>query len=205
MASSIRLFWTRLDQSVHPDDRVVFDGNPHSFNLSYPPPAFIGDVDSAPVIVLMANGGYGPGTVAEFPSPGDHRAYIDWLTGATTEVPRRLSPYYTRHKLYPLIRSGKLAIVNAVAYRSPKITEEKDNQRVAELLPSTKVHRRWLREEVLPAVRQGRRMVIAHRHKLWKLSDLNSEIPFLVRTTNPASSYLADAVMVQVEEFLRVR
>jgi len=54
----LRQFWQRLDGPVHPDDRPVLESYPtHTFDLRFPPPAFIGDVESAPLVVLMLNGG----------------------------------------------------------------------------------------------------------------------------------------------------
>jgi hypothetical protein len=54
MASSIRKFWLRLENSVHPDDEACFRENHHTFNLDFPPPAFVGHVDDAPVVFLEA-------------------------------------------------------------------------------------------------------------------------------------------------------
>ena len=61
-----------------------------------------------------------------------------------------IAPYYRSRNYTLLIEKGVLVLVNAVAYRSPKITKEPRNLRVAELLPSTTVHRNWLRTELLP-------------------------------------------------------
>jgi len=47
--SSLRRFWARLEDSVHPDDKPIFAEYPkHTFNLKFPPPAFVGDLDAAP-------------------------------------------------------------------------------------------------------------------------------------------------------------
>lgn len=54
-----------------------------------PPPAFIGDVDHAPVVILMANGGFdAENTPAEFPEPADRDEYVAWLHGPSNEMPR---------------------------------------------------------------------------------------------------------------------
>lgn len=80
MESTIRLFWQRLNGAVHPEDRVALTSHPHTFDLRFPPPAFIGDVDHAPLVVLMLNGGVAADLqAAEFPTPGDSTEYIDWL------------------------------------------------------------------------------------------------------------------------------
>ncbi len=207
MTSSIRLFWQRLEGSVHPDDAPIFARIPHSFNLDYPPPAFVGDVDNAPVVILMANGGYvADATPREFPRPEDHREFIDNLRGDRKDLPRNLGTYYTRNWIYHWLRNGTAVIVNAVAYRSPKIGNEPENRKLAELLPSVRVHRKWLIDEVLIAARANRRFVIVHRPPMWKL-DRNRTPPFsnLLYSPNPVSPYLADAVRESTEKWLRGR
>lgn len=173
MRSSIRKFWRRLEKTVHPDDAEVLSRHEHTFNLDFPPPAFIGDVDNAPIVILMANGGYDPhkitGTQSEFLEPSDFAEHLQMLQSERICIPRRLSPYYTENTVFPWVRGGSAVIVNAVAYRSPKITEEPQNQEVARILPSARVHKEWLLEEVLPAAERGQRCVVAHRRRLWKL------------------------------------
>src|SRR5262249_48569477 len=75
--SSLRRFWARLEDSVHPDDKPIFAEYPqHTFNLKFPPPAFVGDVDAAPIVILMSNGGYKPGiTEREFPDEASISEY----------------------------------------------------------------------------------------------------------------------------------
>ncbi len=68
MATSIVNYWRRLEGPLHPDDKAVFDVHYHSFNLNFPPPAFIGDVENAPVVLLEANGGYDPVVTPSLPS-----------------------------------------------------------------------------------------------------------------------------------------
>ena len=63
------------------------------------------------------------------------------------------------------------AIINALAYRSPKIGQEPENMKIAEVLPSVLFHRDWLRQELLPAVRTQKILVIAKRPKLWNLNE----------------------------------
>ena len=98
MASSIRAFWRRLEGPVHPDDRPVFDRLKHTFNLDYPPPAFIGDIDHAPVVVLMANGGYDAKlTPTEFARPEDTVEFIEYLKGGRRRSPPVLD-HITSHR-----------------------------------------------------------------------------------------------------------
>ena len=96
MVSAIRIFWQRLDGAIHPDDKPFLDRHSHTFDLRSPPPAFIGDVDNAGLVVLMLNGGITADLeAAEFPEPEDSQEYINWLAGRRNAPPRRLSTYYT--------------------------------------------------------------------------------------------------------------
>jgi hypothetical protein len=104
----LRKFWQKLEANVHPEDIGIFERYPHSFNLEFPPPAFIGDVDNAPVVILMANGGYGPDTAAEFETQTDRSEYISWLRGETAAIPPKLSPYYTQNPVFRGSRGAKL-------------------------------------------------------------------------------------------------
>jgi len=173
MTSSIRQFWQQLSENVHPEDRAVFDAQPrHAFNLNYPPPAFIGDVDNAPIVVLMSNGAYKPGmTEAEFPDTSSEIEYREWLRGERRQLPDRLSSYYLNQGLGDWIRAGQAVIVNAVPYRSVKLSskDEKLNQEVALALRSREMHRKWLAQEVLPQAALGKRFVFVHRNRWWSV------------------------------------
>jgi hypothetical protein len=172
MCSSIRKFWQRLEFTVHPDDEHVFENHRyrHAFNLEFPPPAFIGDVDNALIVILMGHGGYDSKmTPSEFPEPTDHVEYRRWLKGEGP-IPRNLSSYYTGNKVvFDWIRNGDAVIVNAVAYRTPKIRERAENDRIAKLLPSLEVHRKWFFREVLSDAKADYRRVVAHHPRLWGL------------------------------------
>jgi hypothetical protein len=176
MVSRIRRFWRQLANSVHPDDEAVFRASPdHTFNLGFPPPAFIGQVDTAPIVILMSNGGYKPGqTEAEFPDASASVAYRRWLHGDISTPPHHLARYYTGGPFAEWITSGKAVVVNAVAYRSPRLSQEKSNQAVARRLPSHHLHRQWLMEDVLPAARDGKRFVLVHRNGLWNVPTANA-------------------------------
>ena len=55
-------------QWAHRLDRKVLDGGPHTFNLDYPVSPYIGDVLTAPVVILNANARYiSDLTPTEFP------------------------------------------------------------------------------------------------------------------------------------------
>ncbi len=93
ITSSLRTFWAKLQGSVHPDDEKIFADYPqHSFNLRFPPPAFVGDPDSAPIIILMSNGGYKPGiTEAEFPDDAAVAEFRRYIRGEALTLPSRPS------------------------------------------------------------------------------------------------------------------
>ena len=82
-------------------------------------------------------------------------------------------------------------LVNAVAYRSLSISKGPDNRAVAELLPSTVVHRKWLFSELLLQAEAGDRLVVAHRRSLWKLRRQDTESSNVLFTTNPEGTDLS--------------
>jgi hypothetical protein len=168
--SLIKDFWVRLNGSVHPDDASVFSAYPkHSFDLKFPPPAFIGCLD-APIVILMSNGGYKAGiTEAEFPDENSVAEYRNFIRGDAKTLPSRLSSYYAGGAFATWIREGKAILVNAVAYRSPSLSKEPYNKRVAKRLRSLDLHRRWIMEEILPEATQGRRFLLVHRNGWWKI------------------------------------
>jgi hypothetical protein len=74
-------FWSRMPLSIHPwDEAFLKEHNNGCFNLCYPPPAFIGDIVNARVIILLLNGGYNKKlTPAEFPDPETEAAFRERL------------------------------------------------------------------------------------------------------------------------------
>ena len=168
MTASIVLFWRRLAGTVHPDDQAILDREPHSFNLDYPPPAYVGDVENAPVILLYSNGGYDPQTTPqEFASPADAARLREYLHAPTQIDPAKISPWCGHRNFAELINAGTLALINAVPYRSPLLSSEPANRRVARMLPSRLAANRWLAGEVLS--RQDR-LVLLHRGRpYWNL------------------------------------
>ena len=101
-----------------------------------------------------------------------------------------------------MLANGQPVLVNACAYRSPKITEEPDNRRLIELLPSVRSMRRWLQEAVLPLVRNGRRLLVVKRGRLWKLSPEIQGIDGVVTDPAPVSPQLSRVVSKAVQDFL---
>lgn len=169
--SSLRKFWSQLRDSVHSEDEPIFRAHPrHSFNLRFPPPAFIGDIDAAPIIILMSNGGYKAGiTEAEFPDEASVSEYRRFISGEASALPSKLANYYANGRVGDWIHSGRAALVNAVPYRSPNLSKEAYNKDVAKQLRSLVVHRRWIMNEVLPDAANGRRFVLVHRNGWWQI------------------------------------
>jgi hypothetical protein len=183
--------WRGLQGAVHPDDRPHFESASHSFNLDWPPPAFLGDVVNAPFILLMMNGGYDDrDTPAEFADPSAVEAYLDRLHHPGPIEVGKMAPYYARANYAGHIASGRLALVNAVAYRSGKLSNEPLNKKLVEHLPSTALHRRWLREELVPQALAGERTIIAHRYGLWGLGRYEYGYTNIVFTRSGASPHL---------------
>ena len=166
--SLISEYWKRLTGTVHPEDKTLFEASPkHSFNLEFPPPAFIGDLE-APVVILMANGGYKAGvTEAEFADEEASLSFAAYLRGERKGPPPQLSQYYLRGRLGRMIGRNEAVLVNAVPYRSGRLSAEPENQVIAKHLSSRRVHRQWLFDEVLPAARNGDRLVFVHRNRWW--------------------------------------
>lgn len=197
MAKSILVqHWRQLDGSVHPSDAPVFESCEHRFNLDWPPPAYIGDIENSPFVLLMMNGGYDPKiTPTEFPDQTAVQRYLEYLHDPRPINPKSISPYYDAGNYGHHIESGRLALVNAVAYRSGKLSAERDNARLAERLPSTLLHRRWLREELAPQALAGDRVIIAHRNGMWKIRQHEYQHPNIIFTNSGASPYLPRQVL----------
>jgi hypothetical protein len=173
--SSLRRFWARLEDSVHPDDKPIFAEYPqHTFNLKFPPPAFVGDVDAAPIVILMSNGGYKPGiTEREFPDEASISEYRRYIRGEVHALPPRLSPYYATGRVGEWIHAGRAVVVNAVPYRSPSLSSSKEayNRSAAKHLRSLAAHRRWVMQEVLPEATRCRRFLLVHRKGWWDVPE----------------------------------
>ena len=196
-------FWSRLQNTVHPDDAEFLKCERHSFNLDFPPPAFIGDVNNARVLLLNANGGYDDEiTPAEFNDEEATKRFVDLLRVPQPMVGPEISPYYTASGYADLLRSGDLALINAVAYRSRRISQEPENKHAAKGLPSAIFHRNWLRKVLLPAAALGEILVIAHRFTLWGLRS-SENLPGVLFSRNSASPHLSKIVRAEIDEFLQ--
>jgi hypothetical protein len=193
-------FWSELRDNIHPRDTDVFKAwsGLHSLRTEYPPPPYIGDVRRAPVFILWANGGFHPErTPNEFQDDRSVQQFRERLWNPTGWASLK---FQEQPRLRGMLEGGHAVIVNAMAYRSRRISEEPKNQAMAEELPSVRKHREWLRSNLLPAC--GSVLVIVHRPKLWKLDREEDGGPFRVFTPNPLARYLPNEALDQAEEFL---
>ena len=142
-------------------------------------------------------------TKSEFTSRNDIDVYIDYLTGARKSLPGKLSQYYVRSPLWRWVQAGQVAIVNAVAYRSPKLSDEPANRALAKRLPSHKAHVGWLNRELLPSAAARTRLVVAHRFVQWGLRR-SQPATNLLFSTNSVSEYLSNEMFEKVDQWLQL-
>ena len=170
-------YWSRQHcvggKWLHPDDEHVLLHERHSFNLDFPAGQYVGDILRAPVVILGANGRYSRRTPGEFRSQDEVLEFLarqkdpsnaDWAVS----LPR----YYHETNYGQWLADGHVALVNACAYRSLKISEEQPNRRVAAFLPSVRFTRSWVRDVLISLAQGGQRLVVVKRGGLWKLNDL---------------------------------
>lgn len=190
----------------HRLDRKVLGAGPHSFNLDHPVSPYIGDVLTAPVIILGANAGYSPDlTRTEFPDVASVSTYtgrVDDPSGADWSF---VSRYYDRTNYGHFVASGSAVVVNACAYRSPKLSEEADNRAMIKRLPSAVFTRRWLLEAVLPMAANGERLIVVKRGGQWKLPATISMTPGVTVDPAPVSPQITSAPFAKVTSFLASR
>jgi hypothetical protein len=207
MLQAIVDYWRKLKGSVHPDDATTFGRfGEHGFNLDFPPPAYIGDILNAPIIILDNNGGFDMRTTpTEFPDALAHEEFREALA-----FPQRLdlsartvAPYYRSRNYTRFLMSGAAALVNGVAYRSVN----GDAKRVKELtriLPSAKFHRNWLIQSVLALVNRGERFLVIHRWGRWApATDVFRAHPNAIFSTAQISKDLSRQELAAAEAFLQ--
>lgn len=202
-------FWRGQQQAdekwqwAHRLDREVLDTGPHSFNLDHPVSPYIGDVLTAPVIILGANAGYSPTlTPTEFPDDASVSAYTGRVDDPSGSDWSFVSRYYDRTNYGHLVASGRAVVVNACAYRSPKLSEEADNRAMIKRLPSAIFTRRWLLEAVLPMAANGQRLIVVKRGGQWKLPKTISMAPGVTIDPAPVSPQITGVPFAQVTSFL---
>lgn len=207
MSADLSKYWSQVRKTpigwMHPDDETLLGKQPHSFNLDFPPPAFVGDVTSAKVIILVANGGYDSEvTPTEFEAPDSAERYLGRLSNPSTATWAEVAPYYRGVNYADLVFSGKAAAVNACAYRSRKISEEPDNRRLLKKLPSVHFTRTWLLEAILPKVEAGTCFIVGKRHGLWNLPEGVKSHDGFLHDPAPVSPHLSNVVWARLQEVL---
>lgn len=209
--SDIVEYWARFGRDeatghwTHPDDRAVLAGQ-HSFNLDYPTCPYLGQVMSAQVVILGANGGYSPtATPEEFPDAAAFERHLGRMRHPEGADWSRVSPYYDRVNYGPLVYGGDAVWINASPYRSPKISEEPDNQRLVRVLPSSVFLRRWLIEAVVPLAARAERLVVVKRSRLWRLPPEVNTATGVIVDRAPISPHLTGRALGAVQDFLSGR
>src|SRR5712671_4999890 len=95
-------------QWVHPADETTFSRLRHSFNLDFPVSPFVGNVLSAPVVILGANAGYrAEMTSQEFPDQRAIDTYLERVRRPETADWSVVSRYYTEVNYGSLIATGR--------------------------------------------------------------------------------------------------
>ena len=187
---------------LHPDDEHVLLREPHSFNLDFPAGQYVGDILRAPVVILGANGGYSSRTPNEFRSQDCVQDFLarqkdpsnaDWLSS--------LPPYYYETNYGQWLADGRVALVNACAYRSPKISEEPDNKRIIKKLQSVRFTRSWLLDALITLAQSEQRLVVVKRPGLWNLRDLRGTVG-IVFDPAPISPRITGGALRAVLHFL---
>ena len=195
----------RDKQWFHPEDEE-FLGQPNSFNLEYPVVPYVGDIVNAAVIILAANGGYDEHkTSLEFVN----RLAVDQTltlvsspSSADWSKYRAMPLYYEQTNYGDLIVNKTAALINACAYRSKKITTEKDNQRLIKRMPSCNFNRAWLRECILPLARAGDKLVIGKRYGLWQLNEAEKKSRGMELDPAPISPRISKVSYTRMYHFL---
>jgi hypothetical protein len=201
IAEPLIAFWSELRETKHPQDEEVLGTWPNTLNTDYPPTPFVGDLRRARLFVLLANAGYeAERTSREFATMGTADEYRDRLRNPVPSEEGKTHPYFLKGRLGGWLKKGDAAVVNAMAYRSPAISDEPENRAIAEKLRSVQFHREWLHSYLLPAA--GKVMVIVHRPGLWKLKRSLHENEFVVFTKASRYPHLPNWVADRADVFL---
>lgn len=190
---------------MHPDDEPVFAAHPHTFNLDFPVSPYVGNIIEADAIILGANAGYSAiETPSEFAAIGAIDAYLARVSEPASADWSVVAPYYGKTNYGDLLAVGRVALVNACAYRSPRISAktEKDNRVLVDQLPSVHMTRAWLINDVLPMAAAGRRMVIAKRPGLWSLPESVRSSPGLIVDPAPVSPLITGSAYTALRTWL---
>ncbi len=201
-------FWlpqyrNQCGQWVHPADETTFSRRRHSFNLDFPVSPFVGNVLGAPVVILGANAGYRSDvTPEEFPDQQAIDTYLERVRRPEAADWSVVARYYTGVNYGSAIETGRAVLVNACAYRSPKISSEPENRKVVEELASAKYTREWLLNAVLPLARVGGRLIVVKRPGLWNLPPNVRTSPGVVIDPAPISPQVTGMAWQAIREYL---
>lgn len=185
----------------HDLDRRLLSNEIFGFNLDYPVSPYVGNIAEAKVVILNLNGGFDPViTPSEFATPGSTDRWLSRVSKPANSNWHDVSIYYDRANYGAKIRSGEIALINACAYRSSKLSNG-PTRTLAERLPSVLFHRRWLREALIPLANDGRRVILANRWGLWKIS--KNTAPSVIFDPAPVSANISAATWIAVAERLK--
>jgi hypothetical protein len=190
---------------MHRLDRKALEAGPHTFNLDHPVSPYIGDVLAAPVIILNANAGYKANlTPTEFPNATSIKAYLARVDDPSHGDWAFVSRYYDQTNYGHLVANRKAVVINACAYRSPRISDknEADNRAMIRRLPSAVFMRKWLLEAVLPLAANEERLIVAHRYGQWRLPSGLKTAPGVVVDPAPVSARITSVPFARMMSFL---
>ena len=191
---------------THDDDAQTLRESEHSYNLSFPVSPYVGDILNAPVIILGANAGYSEDrTPSEFTDQAAIDRYLGRVCNPSTSDWSGMAKYYHGTNYGELLLDGRAVWINACAYRSPRLSQEPQNRRLIQKLPSAQLTRRWLLEAVIPLAERGERLVVAKRFGQWKLPAELKDAPGVVFDPAPVSPQVTSRPWTAIQEFLSDR
>lgn len=126
--------------------------------------------------------------------------FLEYLHNPNVATRDKYSPYYRKLNFFEKILDGTVAVVNAVAYRSVKLPNGSEDERIATQLPSLRIHREWLFNEVLPQARKGERLVFLKRAVLWNLRKGDADGRYVIFTSGHITG-LEKKDLRRIEEF----
>lgn len=189
---------------AHRLDWQALNSGTQTFNLDYPVSPYIGNVLDAPVIILNANAGFNSDlTPDEFTADNAIRRYLDRVDNPSDSDWSTVSHYYNGTNYGQLVASGKAVVVNACAYRSPKISDRREaaNRAMIKRLPSTIFAKKWLIQAVLPMAEKRGRLVVINRGGLWNLGSSFKAVG-VVRDPCPRSPNITSNALEAMTKFL---
>jgi hypothetical protein len=139
-------------------------------------------------------------TSREFEAHESSQLYLERLANPASANWAEVAPYYQGINYADLLLNGKVAIVNACAYRSKKISEEPNNKKLIKKLPSVRFNRKWLIEVVLPAANRGERLIAGKRYGLWDLPPAITSSPGYIADPAPVAPHLSGVVFDRVNQ-----